>query len=402
MGATAGYPLVLFLWLFHSVTPQDSSDRKENMAHLSQYQESDFYRKLSGTSQLKLYAAIFFVFAPLALIVATGPARGWPWWVLVAWVAGSGLIAVGWAAAFMRNLKLLVLVIPGQIMIGLGSSWLMKIAGLGTPVITLAGALSTVLIVLGYVFFIMFINKEGKRSLRLQTEIGLAEQIHSHLVPTVSLRTPQLEIYGQSISSSEVGGDLVDVVQDHGHLGLYVADVSGHGVKAGVLMSMVKSAIRMKLLHSGNLEHLCSDLNNVVFQVKEPETFVTFAAMRFGTDGQAHYVLAGHPSILRFSKNTHQIEELPNDAPPLGVVDGSPFVQTSIDVESGDLFVLLTDGLIEIVDEWDPDLGMKRIKELILSCAHEPVDIAHAYIMREIRGRAEVDDDQTLLLARAI
>jgi serine phosphatase RsbU (regulator of sigma subunit) len=291
---------------------------------------------------------------------------------------------------------------PLQVLIGVISSMLLVKSGATGATVTMGGLVSVAFTIAGYVFFILFINREGARSLRLQTEIGLAQQIHSHLVPTVSLRTPELEIFAQSIASTEVGGDLVDVVQEGASTGLYVADVSGHGVKAGVFMSMVKSAIRMKLLHKGRLEELCEDLNKVVFQVKQPEMFVTFAAMRFGSGNEASYVLAGHPSILHYQKASRTVVELPNGAPPLGVLEECSFVAGSTSFAAGDLFVLLTDGLIEIVDEWDPDKGLERIKELLVGAAELPVADAHAHIMRQIRARAEVDDDQTLLLARAL
>ena len=372
------------------------------MSHSDTHYGAAFYRNLPGKSVLRLYLAIFFVFAPLALIMASGPARGWPLWLTLAWLIGSGLVAVGYAAAFTRSFRYLIAVIPLQILVGAASSVLMMKSGVGPVLFTFGGLASVAFIVLGYVFFILFINREGARSLRLQTEIGLAREIHSHLVPTISLRTPRLSIYGQSISSAEVGGDLVDVVQDGSSTGLFVADVSGHGVQAGVFMSMVKSAIRMKLLHPGNLEALCDDLNRVVFQVKQPEMFVTFAAMRFSEAGEAEFVLAGHPSILHYQRATGVVRELPNGAPPLGVVEGAAFASDRTEAAPGDLFVLLTDGLIEIAGEWNPRTGMERVKKLLIDVADLPVEEAHARILREVRAIARVDDDQTLLLARIL
>ena len=374
-----------------SFDPMSSSDKQFGAA---------FYKGLTGPSALKLYLAIFCVFAPLPLVVASGPARGWPLWLTLGWLLGSGLIAVGYAASFTRSMKYLYAVLPLQVVVGLGSSVMMVKAGVGPAMITFGGLLCVLCTILGYVCFIMFINKEGGRSVRLQTEIGLAQEIHSHLVPTISLRTPGLTIYGQSIASTEVGGDLVDVVQDGTSTGLFVADVSGHGVKAGVFMSMVKSAMRMKLLHSGQLEELCADLNSVVFQVKQPEMFVTFAAMRFEPTGRAEFVLAGHPSILHYVRATGSVSELASSAPPLGILETIPFATSTVETAPGDLFLILTDGLIEVEGEWDPRTGMERIKKIFTDTANLPVEEAHARILREIRAAYSVDDDQTLLLAR--
>jgi serine phosphatase RsbU (regulator of sigma subunit) len=156
----------------------------------------------------------------------------------------------------------------------------------------------------------------------------------------------------------------------------------------------------MKLLHSGQIEELCADLNRVVFQVKQPEMFVTFAAMRFGDSGQAEYVLAGHPSILHYVRATGQVLELESTAPPLGVLEVFPFGTAQVQTSPGDLFVVLTDGLIEMEGEWDPRTGMERIKKILLDTAHLPVEQTHARILHEVRNAYRVDDDQTLLLAR--
>jgi serine phosphatase RsbU (regulator of sigma subunit) len=91
------------------------------------------------------------------------------------------------------------------------------------------------------------VRKQGLRYFRVQTEIELAEQIHRSLVPPIARHASNHEFYGVSAPSGEMGGDLVDVVQCGNKRIAYLADVSGHGVPSGVLMAMVKSAIRMQL-----------------------------------------------------------------------------------------------------------------------------------------------------------
>jgi hypothetical protein len=80
------------------------------------------------------------------------------------------------------------------------------------------------------IFFLLFIQNEGRHAIRMQTELALAQGIQKTLVPIVDWRSPNAEIYGVSIPSAEVGGDLVDVVRlPAGSVFAYVADVSGHG-----------------------------------------------------------------------------------------------------------------------------------------------------------------------------
>jgi serine phosphatase RsbU (regulator of sigma subunit) len=97
------------------------------------------------------------------------------------------------------------------------------------------------LVTLGYMVFFTFISTEGKKYVRLRTEIELAERVQARLVPVFEMIVARLAICGKSVPSSSVGGDLVDAVAFDGSVTCYLADVSGHGIAAGVLMSMVKS-----------------------------------------------------------------------------------------------------------------------------------------------------------------
>ncbi len=77
----------------------------------------------------------------------------------------------------------------------------------------------------------------------METELSLAHAIQSTLVPTISFENKSFEAYGRSIPSSEMGGDIIDVVESERCLLAYVADVSGHGLPAGQLMGMLKTAM---------------------------------------------------------------------------------------------------------------------------------------------------------------
>jgi hypothetical protein len=111
--------------------------------------------------------------------------------------------------------------------------------------VALHGLLIIVFILLSHGWFGTFFQMEGKRYFAAHTEIELASRIQQQLVPLVELSTEHLEIYGVSIPSGAVGGDLIDAVEANGLVCACVVDVAGHGVAAGVLMSMVKTAVRM-------------------------------------------------------------------------------------------------------------------------------------------------------------
>ena len=117
----------------------------------------------------------------------------------------------------------------------------------------------------------------------------------------------QFEVYGRSDPSDKVGGDLVDAVQlEDGSTVAYLADIAGHGLQAGILMGMLKTAARTALLDAGSTEahvvlpSLMDRLNRVLPDVKEPQMYATFAGFRLNPDGSIFYALAAHPPILHY------------------------------------------------------------------------------------------------------
>jgi serine phosphatase RsbU (regulator of sigma subunit) len=315
------------------------------------------------------------------------------------------LVTTGWAYSFTRSIKFLFVVIPFSFLAPpIFRAWFYYLPGMvpHDPFDGPLALISTLSLVLGYILFVSFISTEGARTMRLQTEINLAQQIHSRLVPPIDRRTGRYEFFGRSDSSTEVGGDLLDVVEKDGRIGAFVADVSGHGVRAGVLMAMIKSAARMRLLSDDSLGGLMDDLNRVVMQVKEMDMFVTVACLQFDSGSTARFLLAGHPSILHYHKSTGQITELESNYPPTGVVANLRHIQADVAFDSGDLFVLLTDGFLEVESKNGEQFGQPRIEALIRSNAGRPLSEIFDIILKAVRAHGPQDDDQTLLLVRSL
>lgn len=361
---------------------------------------ADFFDLLSTRSLAKLYAAVFFTFAPLTILSMTQIAPGRPWYQVYFWMAACGVIAMGWVLAFTRNLWWLLIVIPVQALIGMLVTQNFAASGLSGAPHTFLGLSSALFIVGGYVLFIRFIRDEGIRTLRLQTEINLAARIHAHLVPPLSGIHGPVEVVGRSDASSEVGGDLLDLIAGEDGVSLYVADVSGHGVRSGVMMAMTKSAMRSVIL--SQREHsLVSDVNKVILQLKEPDMFVTFAHLRVRDAGQFSYTVAGHPSIIQITSEG-DVKMLESTSPPLGVIDGLTFAESHGRCQRGDLFVLLTDGLLEAEDGAGNMFGEQRLMKLLKDNCREPLETLHGRILGAVRDHGVQEDDQTLLLVRVV
>ncbi len=387
-----------------------------------------FWKTLPPRSLRKLLTAVFVAFSAFGflndiLFIASSFAsssigfindllnfsRQHPWQYFCLLVVFSGAVGVGWAFCLIRNLKYLPLVVVFQILFFpallkilpletiSGTQALIDPQTLGSR-LAMDGVGAGAAIILGYVLFIRFIQTEGVEQFRLRTEIALAQEIHESLVPPISLRTDRLLVYGKSIPSGEVGGDLIDTFEND--KGFYIADVSGHGVPAGAVMGMVKSAIRMRLRSTDALDALLNDLNQVLFQLTKPNMFVTFAAIRYDESSQAEFCLAGHLPILHCRKEASRVDRLSSKHLPLGLFKDRGFTTERVQFSPGDVFVLLTDGLTEVSNDEGEEFGLEGIERIVLQNLSKPLDELHESIMENVQQHGSQFDDQTLLLIR--
>jgi sigma-B regulation protein RsbU (phosphoserine phosphatase) len=348
-----------------------------------------------------LAAGIFALFALLGVVIDILSGGSLSPGAVVRTSLLSGLLAAGYAiGAMRRNWWLFGAMVAVQVV------WF---AALGGGRVS-AGALGSLnhlradgigvlaLMIVAYTMFLAFINFTASNYMRVRTEIELAHEIHQVLVPVVERSIGGYDFYGVSRASGQVGGDLVDVVPlDEGWFG-YVADVSGHGVSSGVVMGMFKSALRMRLRQDGPISSLLDDLNSVLHPLKSSAMYVTVACVRGHAGGALEFAVAGHLPILRTRGNA--VEEITTPQIPIGMFEDYRFTSAALDCAPGDLLALLTDGLIEVFDRLDRELGLDAIKALLASSADRPLrEIADA-IVSKARAHGAQLDDQTVLLVR--
>jgi serine phosphatase RsbU (regulator of sigma subunit) len=257
-----------------------------------------------------------------------------------------------------------------------------------------------VAMLLGYRLFLNFANTEGIAHIQMETELALAHSLQKTLVPIVSYRSVALEAYGRTIPSAEVGGDLVDLVADRQGAFTYVADVSGHGIPAGVLMGMVKSSVRQGLLTGFSMPALLDSVNSVLPSVKEPDMFVTLAALRFDTSDIAEFTLAGHPPLLHFSQSAQSVIRRAIIQYPLGLMPEGGYVSEHVHFGPGDIFALVTDGLIETSNQIDDEFGLQRLEQLLLQNASRPLPDIFDALIAAVSAFGPQKDDRTVLLVR--
>ena len=266
--------------------------------------------------------------------------------------------------------------------------------------IVMDGSYVFVTIMLGYRLFLSFTTTEGVAHVALQTELSFAHAIQSTLVPPIAYCGGGLDVFGCSVPSAKVGGDLVDLVADGDKLFVYLADVSGHGISAGILMGMLKTAMRQAWLTQPSLPALLHNVNAVLPAVKEPEMYATLAALRFDPSSQVEITVAGHPPILHYRQKSQDISRCAMRQYPLGLVAHPGYVSLQISYDPGDLFVVVSDGLLETMNAGGEEFGLERLEKSVVVHATESLPEMYEALMRAVSAFGEQRDDRTVLIVR--
>ena len=253
----------------------------------------------------------------------------------------------------------------------------------------------------GYRLLLSFMTVEGLGNVRMQTELSLAHGIQETLVPDLAIANARFEIYGRSVPSTEMGGDLIDVIESEGNTLVYVADISGHGLPAGQLMGMLKTAMRVAVEFHRQPASLLESADRVLPAVKAPDMYATLALLYFEGSNEVEYSLAGHPPILHYRARARDTARLTMEQFPLGLIPGGRYASARVRYAPGDLFLLLTDGIPDVVNQSDADFGMESVERLMTAHAAEPLAGIWTAIMEACGRHGAADDDQTLLLVRA-
>jgi len=308
--------------------------------------------------------------------------------IVVCWI-GGGLAGLGWLGLGWFTYTISLLVTPWPMPQAMKVRIVFDAIG-----ITISGGL-------GFRLLLSFVTHEGLANVRMQTELALAHGIQARLVPDISLQMPRFEVYGKSISSTEMGGDLIDIIEnDGGSLFAYVADISGHGLPAGQLMGMLKTALLASLQFHQEPVTLLESADRVLPAVKEADMYATLAMLYFDASTQAEYAVAGHPPILHYRHRCGDTARLSMEQFPLGLIPGGRYASQRVSYSPGDIFLLLTDGITEVVNQRDEEFGLARLEQLLNKLAAQPLSQIWELVMGEVRQHGAQQDDQSLLLLR--
>jgi phosphoserine phosphatase RsbU/P len=372
-----------------------------------------FWLSVPAIGNALILGAAFSFFVGIGLLVDVLSIGRLPLPIAFAVAGLSGAIAVFWVLTIIRSAKFL----PPAVALYLLTFWLNSKYEAGGLSLDPAGfaalvartridaAAAIVAVSLGYALFIVFIAGEGRRYMRAHTEVALAQEIHRRLVPPIATTLGSCAFFGASLPSSEVGGDLIDVIDVGGRWVAYLADVSGHGVASGTLMGMFKSAVRTRLAVDASLDALLTEVNRVIVGLRKPGMFVTCAFVSGSSQarGVLRFATAGHPAILHRRASSGTVSELSTAQLPIAMLDEAPpFRSADIDAGPGDVLALVSDGLMEVFDRRDQEYGIEALKRTLAAGATRPLRDLFDAMVADVRRHGKQLDDQSLLLVRVL
>ena len=237
----------------------------------------------------------------------------------------------------------------------------------------------------------------------VQRELETARQIQTTLLPRELPHVRQLDLAVRYLPMTAVAGDLYDfAVLGPAQVGIFVADVSGHGIPAALVASMVKLAFSAQAEQAHDPARVLTAMNRILCSHME-RTFVTAIYAVIDSDRRAMTLAnAGHPPLLIGRDNNH-VDESREHGCMLGFFPDAPYTNERLDLQAGDCVLLYTDGVTESLNPKKEFLDTDRVRAWLAAAGGaDAARFADSVLrqLREWRGRSVFDDDVTFVVAR--
>jgi serine phosphatase RsbU (regulator of sigma subunit) len=205
-----------------------------------------------------------------------------------------------------------------------------------------------------------------RRLLSIETELEMARQIQSSILPA---RVPVLEnlrIAAAYLPMTAVAGDFYQFVRsDNNHLGILVADVSGHGIPAALISSMIKVAMQSVAVHANDPAQVLGSLNRILSS-EAPGQFASAAYVWIETENRnALYSSAGHPPLLCWRNKRGEMQRIESNGLLFGVDPDSEYPVCSVLLEPSDRLLLYTDGVTETENAAGEAFGDRQLERVV-------------------------------------
>jgi len=252
--------------------------------------------------------------------------------------------------------------------------------------------------------------REAIERKKVEQELALAASIQQNLFPARLPKMVNLELAARNRPARTCGGDYYDALHISGHTHLIcVADVSGKGLPASLLMSNMQATMRALLGRIPSLTELATLTNSLLYATTPDNKYVTAILVELDPEtGQGRYVNAGHQDCLLMRANG-EAEWIKSTGTPLGMMAPdmiellAPYAEQRLELHPGDVLALFSDGVTEAHDEDDNEYGEERLAEFMRQIRNEPAETLVDKVFCEIdrfAGCAPQYDDITLFVIR--
>jgi sigma-B regulation protein RsbU (phosphoserine phosphatase) len=244
---------------------------------------------------------------------------------------------------------------------------------------------------------------------RLDSDLIVAQEIQRILLPSSAPAVRNYEIDGLNMPARQMSGDYygyIRVAPDR--WGVAIADVSGKGVPASLIMAMCRSVLRGQAVGKTSAADVLNQVNRQIYPDIKEDMFISMAYLLLDENGNDITLCrAGHDAPLLYAAKTGEVRKLNPPGMALGIDSGDVFERVTRDftfqMESGDCLVLYTDGVTEALDMKENEFGVKRMTLAIQASAHEGAVAVRKRLtddLMEFIGTHPQNDDITLIVIR--
>jgi len=247
-------------------------------------------------------------------------------------------------------------------------------------------------------------EKLAQQLLTIQKELETARLIQQSILPETVPRIDGLDIAARYVPMAAVAGDFYDfIVVDGKRVGILVADVSGHGMPAALIASMLKIALAAQAVHADNPARVLHGLNQALcgkFQHHYVTAAYAFVDMKKRT---LTYAGAGHPPLLMWGGNSPGVRDVMENGLFLGKFDFATYSSVEIPISAGDRALIYTDGISEANNPAGVEFGSGRFRQFLAAEKNESASQFVDGLLKELafwsaRGEGEdLDDDITMV-----
>lgn len=238
---------------------------------------------------------------------------------------------------------------------------------------------------------------------RMSKDLQIARRVQETLLPRGEFRSPRVEIQSGYIPSEMLSGDFYDYFVHDDLIYIFVADVSGHGLPAAILVSLLKSYIHTETDANASLAEFMERLNNFLYGASLPSQFATAQLFRLDQASNLRYSNAGHPPFLLFQRSRGRTELFEDPSPLLGAMPDMVFEEHSLTIEPGDTLFAYTDGLTDRCDENGDFYSIDRVASLLEQNSDSDLHATYEAVYRDVAEFPSTDefkDDIALVVTR--